>query len=138
VIPTIKPKKEEEPEKRVGVYTVAQRKNLIAKYREKRARRVFKKHVRYDCRKKVADSRLRVKGRFVKDVKVEDKKGDIAEEVLPEGSYQAQKSGQLLGSGKENMSICSSTFVKLSDDDGSSEKLENIGVPGDTSCESIS
>ena len=32
---------------------------------EKKRRRVWKKKVNYDCRKKVADGRLRIKGKFV-------------------------------------------------------------------------
>ena len=32
---------------------------------EKKRKRVWKKKVNYDCRKKVADGRLRIKGKFV-------------------------------------------------------------------------
>jgi hypothetical protein len=32
---------------------------------EKKKRRVWRKKVNYDCRKKVADGRLRIKGKFV-------------------------------------------------------------------------
>lgn len=32
---------------------------------EKKRRRVWRKKVNYDCRKKVADGRLRIKGKFV-------------------------------------------------------------------------
>ena len=32
---------------------------------EKKKRRVWQKKINYDCRKKVADCRLRVKGKFV-------------------------------------------------------------------------
>ena len=32
---------------------------------EKKKRRIWKKKVNYDCRKKVADGRLRIKGKFV-------------------------------------------------------------------------
>lgn len=35
------------------------------KYMEKKRRRIWKKKVNYDCRKKVADGRLRIKGKFV-------------------------------------------------------------------------
>lgn len=49
----------------LGGLTRAQRKEKIARYLEKRRRRSFAKKVAYDCRKKVADQRIRVKGRFV-------------------------------------------------------------------------
>lgn len=35
------------------------------KFKAKKSRRVWNKKINYDCRKKVADSRLRVKGKFV-------------------------------------------------------------------------
>lgn len=53
------------PEPMIGTLTVTQRKEKIRKYREKRKQRIWKKKVSYDCRKKVADKRLRIKGRFV-------------------------------------------------------------------------
>jgi len=57
----IKPNKE-----RIGVYTPRSRKQLLEKFHEKRKRRVWRKKVRYDCRKNFANNRVRVKGRFVK------------------------------------------------------------------------
>lgn len=39
---------------------------MISRFHEKRKRRVWKKKIRYHCRKNLADSRIRVKGRFVK------------------------------------------------------------------------
>jgi CCT motif len=37
----------------------------VAKFHSKRARRIWRKKIKYDCRKKLADQRPRVKGRFV-------------------------------------------------------------------------
>lgn len=47
------------------VLSKAERQAKIDLYREKRKRRIFSKKVSYDCRKKVADQRIRIKGRFV-------------------------------------------------------------------------
>jgi len=49
----------------VSVLTREERRKKIAKFLEKRKRRIWNKKVSYDCRKKVADKRLRIKGRFV-------------------------------------------------------------------------
>lgn len=51
---------------RIGIYTREERDAIIARFREKRLRRVWKKKIRYSCRKNLADKRIRVKGRFVK------------------------------------------------------------------------
>ena len=49
----------------VGTITLEERRKKIHKYLEKRKRRTFSKRISYECRKRVADKRLRVKGRFV-------------------------------------------------------------------------
>lgn len=51
---------------RVGIYTPEERLALVRRFHEKRLRRVWSKKIRYDCRKNLADRRVRVKGRFVK------------------------------------------------------------------------
>ena len=51
---------------RIGIYTPAERAAIIARFQSKRARRNWKKKIRYGCRKSLADRRIRVKGRFVK------------------------------------------------------------------------
>jgi hypothetical protein len=43
-----------------------QRKLLVQRWLAKRDRRVWKKKINYEVRKKFADRRVRVKGRFVK------------------------------------------------------------------------
>ena len=50
----------------IGAYSPEARKLRIQRFNEKRHRRVWTKKVKYDVRKNFADSRLRVKGRFVK------------------------------------------------------------------------
>ena len=50
----------------IGAYTVEQRKLRIARFLEKRKSRSWVKCVKYDVRKNFADTRVRVKGRFIK------------------------------------------------------------------------
>jgi hypothetical protein len=38
----------------------------IKRYKEKKERRIWTKKIFYDCRKQVADKRLRIKGRFIR------------------------------------------------------------------------
>lgn len=51
--------------KQVGPLSIEERQAKIQRYLAKRLRRNFHKKVIYLCRKRVADTRLRVKGRFV-------------------------------------------------------------------------
>lgn len=46
-------------------YSKETRQDKLKRYLEKRQNRNWNRKVSYDCRKKVADSRLRIKGRFV-------------------------------------------------------------------------
>jgi flagellar biosynthesis GTPase FlhF len=54
------------PDGWVGAYSPESRKVRIERFMEKRNNRVWTKKVKYGVRKHFADSRLRVKGRFVK------------------------------------------------------------------------
>lgn len=56
----------------IGTLTQIQRQEKLKRYLEKKQRRVWAKKIKYDCRKKVADSRVRVKGRFVSKAKAEE------------------------------------------------------------------
>lgn len=48
------------------IYTPEERKKRIEKFLEKRRNRIWTKKVKYDVRKNFADSRIRVKGRFIR------------------------------------------------------------------------
>ncbi|OMJ69608.1 hypothetical protein SteCoe_32627 [Stentor coeruleus] len=50
---------------RIGTLTYEERQIKLNKYREKKKNRIWSKKINYNCRKKVAEGRLRVKGRFV-------------------------------------------------------------------------
>ena len=50
----------------IGVYSPEERKKRIQRFLDKRKRRIWTKKVKYDVRKNFADSRIRVKGRFVR------------------------------------------------------------------------
>lgn len=54
--------------KQIGTLTPEERKAKIERYKQKKWRRTFNKKINYDCRKKVADKRDRLKGRFVKKI----------------------------------------------------------------------
>lgn len=52
--------------KKIGRLTMAERRRKIELYKKKRLTRNFKKKISYHCRKKVAEQRIRIKGRFIR------------------------------------------------------------------------
>ena len=72
-----KPKSGVNPEcRRIGSITMEERRIKVEKFLEKRKHRSFKKKISYMCRKKVADKRVRVKGRFVSRLQAEEILGE--------------------------------------------------------------
>jgi len=57
---------------RIGIYLPEERKARLEKFHSKRKMRIWRKRIKYDCRKKLADSRPRIKGRFVRRSDVDD------------------------------------------------------------------
>ena len=56
---------EEAFQKNIGGLNFEKRRLKILKYMEKKKGRVWRKKINYNCRKQVADKRLRIKGKFV-------------------------------------------------------------------------
>lgn len=50
----------------IGIYSPEARKKRLERFFEKKKHRVWKRNIKYDVRKNFADSRVRVKGRFVR------------------------------------------------------------------------
>jgi CCT motif len=46
---------------RIGIYTKEERQSIISRFQDKRRTRVWKKKIRYHCRKNLADRRIRIK-----------------------------------------------------------------------------
>jgi len=82
----------------VGVYTKAQRRAKIFRYRQKKDRRTGKRIVIYTCRKAFADQRPRVGGRFVKNTDNSDPAAKSGEgEVKSSSSAKDKKDSKKKG-----------------------------------------
>ncbi|KAF5194552.1 Cct motif family protein, partial [Thalictrum thalictroides] len=69
----------EESAYKIGRLSVEERKERIHRYMKKRNERNFSKKIKYACRKTLADSRPRVRGRFAKN-------DDFGESARPNSS----------------------------------------------------
>ncbi|KAL3921516.1 MAG: hypothetical protein SGILL_002707 [Bacillariaceae sp.] len=88
---------------RIGIYTPAERAAIIARFHSKRSRRVWNKKIRYNCRKNLADNRLRVKGRFVKRSTLEAQKKHAASKSSVSFSLDLTVEQPSLEQGDEDM-----------------------------------
>ncbi|XP_072996685.1 uncharacterized protein [Typha latifolia] len=76
---------------RVGRYSAEERKERIEKYRSKRNQRNFHKKITYACRKTLADSRPRVRGRFARNGEPE---AEVDAECFSSNSYSNYEQAQ--------------------------------------------
>lgn len=76
-------------QEKVGTLDISERRKKIQRYLEKRQKRIWQKKISYDCRKKVADKRLRVKGRFVTREQAFDLIGITEENLAKNESLKA-------------------------------------------------
>ncbi|MQL93694.1 hypothetical protein Taro_026346, partial [Colocasia esculenta] len=79
---------------RVGRYTAEERKERIERYRSKRNHRNFQKKITYACRKTLADSRPRVRGRFARNGEAEPEPEAEAGEVSSCNNSSSQSGGE--------------------------------------------
>ena len=57
---------------KIGTLTLEERRARILRYRQKRHERNFRKRIKYNCRKTLADSRPRIRGRFARNDEIEE------------------------------------------------------------------
>ncbi|KAE8899654.1 hypothetical protein PF005_g7707 [Phytophthora fragariae] len=81
------------PKRKIGIYSPAERRERLKRFHEKRKLRVYHKRIKYDCRKRLANSCPRIKGRFVR--KSEFLQANQASPVTSE-SASSSEDGQLL------------------------------------------
>ncbi|XP_051124907.1 uncharacterized protein LOC127247204 [Andrographis paniculata] len=67
---------------KVGRYSVEERKDRILRYLKKRNQRNFNKTIKYACRKTLADKRVRIRGRFAKNVSEEEEDEEMQQMMV--------------------------------------------------------
>ncbi|MFQ6631349.1 hypothetical protein Gotur_009376 [Gossypium turneri] len=96
---------EDSSRNKVGKLSVQQRKDKIQRYMKKRKERNFSKKIKYACRKTLADSRPRVRGRFAKN---DDCGG------TPRQAYSNHEEDDVVVKEKEEMVDSSDIFADIS------------------------
>ncbi|OVA02325.1 CCT domain [Macleaya cordata] len=97
----------EESTYKVGRLSVEERKEKIHRYMKKRNERNFSKKIKYACRKTLADSRPRVRGRFAKN-------DDFGETVRPSCSNPEDEDDEVVGKEEDEMVDSSDIFAHIS------------------------
>ncbi|CAM6116451.1 unnamed protein product [Calypogeia fissa] len=105
---------------KIGRYTMEERKIRIHRYQQKRTQRNFNKKIKYACRKTLADSRPRVRGRFAKN-------DEVGEQVVKhENKDEDEEEDNLMGYEEEEFFVDEDSSGDLSDVLGmGGVKLEN-------------
>ncbi|GLJ30843.1 hypothetical protein SUGI_0612810 [Cryptomeria japonica] len=91
----------EEARYKVGRYTVEERKQRIYRYKMKRNERNFNKKIKYACRKTLADSRPRVRGRFARNEVGQNSRAK-QHQVYEDGDEMLKVVGETYGCGSTN------------------------------------
>ncbi|GMF12264.1 unnamed protein product [Phytophthora lilii] len=79
------------PKRKIGIYSPAERRERLKRFHEKRKLRVYHKRIKYDCRKRLANSCPRVKGRFVRKSDVPQlKEGDTTSSDVSETASSSE------------------------------------------------
>ena len=113
---------------RIGIYDPEQRKARIELFHSKRAARIWRKRIKYDCRKELADSRPRIKGRFLK-------RSDMN---LPPEEIQRIYGGQLPKNAKATITLPKNGLTPPPPyEDSDEEEEEEIDIIEDSDCEEI-
>ncbi|KAJ4772193.1 CCT motif family protein [Rhynchospora pubera] len=110
---------------KVTRYSAEERKERIEKYRSKRNQRNFQKKITYACRKTLADSRPRVKGRFARNGEPEteaETESEIAESnnygCFNHGSYNTYDCHGINGGGSQGDVLRQFEQAMEADDEG--------------------
>ncbi|KAE8688405.1 Detected protein of confused Function [Hibiscus syriacus] len=99
---------EDSPFNKVGKLSVEQRKEKIHRYMKKRNERNFSKKIKYACRKTLADSRPRVRGRFAKN----DEFGETRRQAC--SNHEEEYDDEVVVKEEEEMVDSSDIFAHIS------------------------
>eukprot|EP00644_Phytophthora_capsici_P005290 jgi/Phyca11/96228/e_gw1.1.1758.1 len=83
------------PARKIGIYSPADRRERLKRFHEKRKHRVYHKRIKYSCRKRLANSCPRIKGRFVrKSEYLSAKENDTTSSTTSESASSSEDSQQ--------------------------------------------